>query len=265
MKLAICGVGAMGSALLTGWLKGGLAADEVGFVEPSDERAAAVAAQFGVRRIELADAAAAEVIVLAVKPHVIAEALQAIAPTRDSLVISIAAGVPLAVLEGAAPGVPCVRVMPNTPALVGQGMSGIVAGNNASHEQLELAVELMQAVGKTMVLPEDKLDALTALSGSGPAYLFYLAEAMIEAGVHLGLTRPDAKTLVDQTLAGSAKLLASSAQSATQLREAVTSPAGTTAAALAVLDERAVRAAVVKAVAAAHDRGHQMASANKQR
>lgn len=265
MKLAICGVGAMGEALLSGWLAGGMTAGDVGFVEPSDARATYIASRYGVQRIELADAAAAEVIVLAVKPNVVADALRDISPTLDSLVISIAAGVPLDVLEWAAPGVPCVRVMPNTPALVGQGMSGIVAGNHATATHLELAVELMNAVGKTLVLTEDKLDALTAVSGSGPAYLFYLAEAMIESGVHLGLTRADAKLLVDQTLLGSATLLDSSEKSATELREMVTSPAGTTAAALAVLDDRAVRAAVLNALAAAAERGRQMATADKQR
>lgn len=265
MQLVICGVGAMGEALLAGWLKAGWQADDIGFVEASDARADAIAARYGVRRIELADAAAAPTILLAVKPHQIAEAIAAIAPSRDSLLISIAAGVPLARLEAAAPGVACIRVMPNTPALVGQGMAGIVGGTYASADQLADVVHLMGAVGQAITMSESQLDALTAVSGSGPAYLFYVAEAMIEAGVHLGLTRDVATRLVNQTFVGSAAMLDASDASATVLREQVTSPAGTTAAALAVLDDRAVRAAFGQAMRACRDRSVEMATPAKGR
>ncbi|MDO4784361.1 MAG: pyrroline-5-carboxylate reductase [Propionibacteriaceae bacterium] len=265
MRVAMCGAGAMGEALLAGWLAAGMEPSEAGFVEVNDARAADIAARYGVRRIELADAAAAPVIVLAVKPHQIIDALTAISPTRDSVVVSIAAGVPLARLEAACPGVACVRVMPNTPALVGQGMSGIVGGTSASEDDVATVAGLLGAVGKTVVVTEDQLDALTAISGSGPAYLFYIAEAMIEAGVHLGLTRADATALVNQTFVGSATMLAESGETATALRERVTSPAGTTAAALGVLDERAVRAAFNAAMRACRDRGAEMASAAKPR
>ena len=170
-----------------------------------------------------------------------------------------AAGVPLTVLEGALPGVAVVRVMPNTPALVGKGMAGVVPGAAASDAQVECAVGLMEAVGKAVVIGEHQLDALTALSGSGPAYLFYVAEAMIEGGVHQGLTRAEATALVNQTFVGSAALLAESGRSATQLREMVTSPAGTTAAALRALDDAGVRSGFLAAVQACHDRSAEMA------
>lgn len=265
MKVAVCGTGAMGEALLAGWIASGMEPGQVGIVEVDDARARQVTQRYGVRRIELADAAAAQLIVLAVKPHQVIDALTAISPTRDSVVVSIAAGVPLASLEAACPGVPCVRVMPNTPALVGQGMSGVIAGTSASPADVDAVVGLMSAVGKTVVIGEGQVDALTAISGSGPAYLFYVAEAMVEAGVHLGLTRADATMLVNQTFVGSAAMLAESGETATALRERVTSPAGTTAAALGVLDERAVRAAFNAAMRACRDRGAEMASAAKPR
>ena len=265
MKIAIIGAGAMGEALLAGWLAAGQDAATICFVEPVDERAAHIRDTWGITRVQLADAATAATIVLAVKPQYVAEALRAIRPTRDSLVVSIAAGVPLATIEVAAPGVPTVRVMPNTPALVGKGMAAVAPGTHATPDHTARVVELMQAVGKAIVVPEYQLDAVTAVSGSGPAYLFYLAEAMIEAGVHLGLARADATTLVHQTLLGSATMLDEVGETATVLREKVTSPAGTTAAALGVMDDRGVRAAMIAALRAARDRGLEMASADSRR
>ena len=231
--LLVVGGGAMGEALLAGWVASGIPAAEIGVVEPHAARAADLVARHGVREATVDDAASAEVVVLAVKPNTVPKVLDALhgplAP--GALVISIAAGVPLTVLEGALPGVAVVRVMPNTPALV----------------------------GKAVVIGEHQLDALTALSGSGPAYLFYVAEAMIEGGVHQGLTRAEATALVNQTFVGSAALLAESGRSATQLREMVTSPAGTTAAALRALDDAGVRSGFLAAVQACHDRSAEMA------
>ena len=148
--------------------------------------------------------------------------------------------------------------MPNTPALVGQGMAGVVPGHHASAEQVEAVSALMDAVGRSIVIPETQIDALTAVSGSGPAYLFYVADAMIEAGVHQGLTRQQSSELVVQTFVGSAALLATGSRAA-ELREQVTSPAGTTAAALRVLDDRGVRAAFLAAMEACAERGRAMA------
>ncbi|MHA6512635.1 pyrroline-5-carboxylate reductase [Tessaracoccus sp. Z1128] len=264
MKLTLIGAGAMGEALLAGWLAAGRLPEELSIVEPAEERAAAIQARHGVRAVALQDAAAADVVVLAVKPHQIPDVLAALTPQLEGgqlspLVVSIAAGTPVAQLEAGLPdGTAVVRVMPNTPALVGQGMAGVVSGTWATAEQLDLVASLMDAVGRSMVIPESQIDALTAVSGSGPAYLFYVADAMIEAGVHQGLTRAQATDLVVQTFVGSASLLATGTRPG-ELREQVTSPAGTTAAALRVLDERAVRAAFLAAMEACADRGRAMA------
>jgi len=263
MRIALIGAGAMGEALLAGWLAAGHPAQELSIVEPARERAEAIRARHGVRAVETAQAATADVVVLAVKPHqidgVLAELSRHLSAASAPLVVSIAAGTPIAQLEaGLPPGSAVVRVMPNTPALVGQGMAGVVPGTAASAEQVAVVTGLMNAVGRSIVIPEKQIDALTAVSGSGPAYLFYVADAMIEAGVHQGLTRPEATDLVVQTFVGSAALLATGTR-ATELREQVTSPAGTTAAALRVLDERGVRAAFLAAMEACAERGRAMA------
>lgn len=216
-----------------------------------------------MRGADLNEAAEADVVVLAVKPHQILGVAKALggALRPGTVVVSIAAGVPLAKLVDALPeGQPVFRVMPNTPALLGKGMSGVVAGPGTSQDQQLMVVGLLDAVGRTVVIDEDHIDALTGLSGSGPAYLFYVAEAMVEAGVHQGLTRPEATALVNQTFVGAAAMLDESGDSATLLRERVTSPGGTTAAALRTLDDHGVRAAFLAAVEACVERGAQMAS-----
>ena len=263
MRITLIGAGAMGEALLTGWLAAGHGPEELSIVEPAAARAEAVRERHGVRAVELPEAAASEVVVLAVKPHqidaVLADLSRALEGRSGPLVVSIAAGTPLAQLEAGLPaGAAVVRVMPNTPALVGEGMAGVVPGTHATPEQVRLVTGLMDAVGRSIVIPEGQIDALTAVSGSGPAYLVYVADAMIEAGVHQGLTRAESTDLVVQTFVGSAALLATGAPAA-QLREQVTSPAGTTAAALRVLDERGVRAAFLAAMEACAERGRAMA------
>lgn len=261
MSIAIFGVGAMGEALLRGWLQSGWEAAQLLVNDAAPGRAAEVAAKYGVRDAQLTELAAADVIVVAVKPHQIEALLSDIgAELRPTtLVVSIAAGIGLARLQAALPeGQPVVRVMPNTPALVGQGMAGIAAAPSATPEHVATAQQLCDAVGRSLVVSESALDAVTAVSGSGPAYVFYLAEAMIEAGVHQGLTRDQATMLVEQTLLGSATLLASSDADAGSLRQQVTSPAGTTAAGLRVLDDQAVRAAVLRAVEAAANRSREL-------
>lgn len=262
MKLTLIGAGAMGEALLAGWLAAGHRPEDLSIVEPSAERAAAVTAAHGVRAVPLSEAAVADVVVLAVKPHQIDAVLAELSGCVQGdvpLVVSIAAGTPIAQLESGLPeGAPVIRVMPNTAALVGKAMAGVVPGHRASAKQVEMVTELMDAVGRSMVIPESQIDALTAVSGSGPAYLFYVADAMVEAGVHQGLTRQQSSELVAQTFVGSAALLATGARAA-ELREQVTSPAGTTAAALRVLDDRGVRAAFLAAMEACAERGRAMA------
>ncbi len=250
--ISIVGAGAMGEALVNGWVAAGIAPDDIRVVDRDQARLAHFAS-LGVTSASLDEAATCEVLFVAVKPaqvpEVLTEAAATIRPT--TLVVSIAAGVTLARLAEHLPNAqPVVRVMPNTPAQVGKGVSGIAPGTHAGDDHIAQVVELMTAVGSTLVVAEDRLDAVTALSGSGPAYLFAVAEAMIEAGVHQGLTRDQATRLVVGTFGGAAAMLESSGESATVLRERVTSPAGTTAAALRVLDERGVRAAFLAAVEA---------------
>lgn len=260
--LAIVGGGAMGEALLTGWLRSGWKASDIVVVDAHGPRVEELEQRHGIRGVALADAAPAGIIVVAVKPHQVPDVLAGLRPTigTGSVVVSIAAGVTMAQLAGCLPerqGI--VRVMPNTPALVGEGMAGVVPGEHVTDTHRDAVVDLFTVVGKAMVVPESSLDALTALSGSGPAYLFYIAEAMIEAGVHQGLTRPQATELVNQTVRGAGVMLEASEDSASVLRERVTSPAGTTAAALRTMDDHGVRAAMLAAVDACVARSKEMA------
>lgn len=263
MSIAVVGAGAMGEALLAGWLGAGWQPADIRIVDAYAPRVEELAERYGVTGAELAEAATADTVVLAVKPHQVDGVL---AGLRDhladgALVVSIAAGVTLAQLQaGLRDGQPVVRVMPNTPALVGKGMAGVVVGPAATDEHRDRTVALLDAVGASVVIEESAIDALTALSGSGPAYLFYVAEAMIEAGVHQGLTRPQATDLVNQTFVGAAAMLADSGKSATVLREQVTSPGGTTAAALRALDDHGVRAGFLAAVEACRRRSEEMAN-----
>ena len=259
--LAVVGAGAMGEALLSGWLAAGWSAEDIVIVDAHAPRVAELEERHGVRGVDLEAAAAARTIVLAVKPYQVQEVLSELGATigPDSVVVCIAAGVTLEQLSAGLPkdqGI--IRVMPNTPSLVGEGMAGVVPGPGATVAQRDLVVELFEAVGKAVVVEETSLDALTALSGSGPAYFFYIAEAMIEAGVHHGLTRAQATELVNQTVRGAGVMLESSGVSATVLRERVTSPAGTTAAALRAMDDHGIRAGMLAAVDACVRRSQEM-------
>lgn len=253
----------MGAALVAGLLDGGADPEDVRVAESDADRRRTIESELaGVRIVPSAAWAVADagVVVVAVKPADVGPLLdscaEALAP--EALVLSIAAGVPIAALEAHAPGRPVVRAMPNTPALVRLGASAIAAGARATEAHLALAERLLGAVGTVVRVPESQLDAVTGLSGSGPAYVFLVAEALIEAGVLAGLARPTADALVRQTLLGSATLLARGDDGPEALRAAVTSPGGTTAAGLRVLEERAVRAALLDAVAAATRRSHDL-------
>jgi pyrroline-5-carboxylate reductase len=213
-----------------------------------------------------ADLPPCEGVVIAVKPgdvpaacRAIAEASAASGGGRGLRVLSIAAGVPLGKLEGwLGDGIPVVRAMPNTPALVRCGAAAIAPGTAATDDDLAWAEGVLSAVGVVVRVTESLLDAVTGLSGSGPAYVFLLAEALIEAGVLVGLPRPTSTTLAVQTLLGSARLLAESGETPETLRAAVTSPGGTTAAGLRALEARGLRAAVLDAVADATERSRQL-------
>ena len=261
-RLAVYGGGKMGEALVSGLIAAGWATPaELAVVEPVERRRKELE-QHHAGLATAADAAPAEGAVVAVKPNDVEAACRAIGGTEAERVLSIAAGVPLARLEAWLPaGLPVVRAMPNTPALVGAGAAAIAPGGAAGEDDLAWAERILGAVGVVQRVDEPLLDAVTGLSGSGPAYVFLLAEALVDAGVLAGLTRPVSEALVVQTLLGSARLLAETGQSAEALRAAVTSPGGTTAAGLRVLEERGLRSALIEAVMAATERSRQLGQA----
>lgn len=260
-KLAVVGGGRMGEALLAGLLVGGWAEpQDLAVVEALPERRRELEERF-VGVAVLAEPAASEGSVVAVKPNDVEAACQAVAAAGTGRVLSIAAGVPLARLEAAlAAGTPVVRAMPNTPALVGAGAAAIAGGTAATDADLAWAEGVLGAVGTVVRVPEKLLDAVTGLSGSGPAYVFLVAEALIDAGVLVGLPREVSVALATQTLLGAARLLVETADSPETLRAAVTSPGGTTAAGLRVLEAAGVRAAFLDAVAAATARSQELGS-----
>ncbi len=260
-RIAVIGGGRIGEALIAGLIEGGLPTGSVVLAEKHPARAEAVATQFGIRATSVVDAVeGADVIVVAVKPDDVDSVVTQMSKAelngeREQIVVSMAAGVPASRYEPKLPaGIPIVRVMPNTPMLVGEAMSVLAPGRHARSEHIEAVRKLLGTVGRTAVVAEDKIDAVTAVSGSGPAYFFLMAEAMVDAAVGLGLSRETATTLVTQTMVGSAAMLDRSDESATELRAGVTSPGGTTAAALAELERRGFRAAVLDAVDAAKAR-----------
>lgn len=265
-RIAVIGGGRIGEALIAGLLESGRANKDLVVVEPVPARAEALADRFGIRATDdIADAAkSADLIVIAVKPNdvdaVLVELGKAeLGDDRDHVLVSLAAGVSTARMEAKLPaGFPVVRVMPNTPMLVGQGMSAVAPGRYARKEQLGLVTEMLESVGQAVTVSEAQMDAVTAVSGSGPAYFFLIVEAMIDGAVGLGLTRDVATQLVTQTMLGSAALLEESGQSAVELRAAVTSPAGTTAAGLRELERGAVRSAFQDALHAAKRRSAEL-------
>jgi pyrroline-5-carboxylate reductase len=263
MAVAIIGAGVMGETLLSGLLRAGTPADQLLVCEKRPERATELAERYGVRVVgDLSAVTAADTVALVVKPQDMTEVLGEVGPhlSRGQLVVSLAAGITTAFIEQRLPeGVAVVRVMPNTPALVDEGMAAISGGTHCDEQHLVRAEELLRATGRVVRVPEKQQDAVTAISGSGPAYLFFVVEAMIEAGVHLGLPRTTATELVVQTVVGSAKLLRETGEHPTVLRERVTSPGGTTAAAIRALEDHKVRAAFITAMEAARDRSRTLA------
>ena len=264
MTVAIVGAGVMGETLLSGLVRAGRPAAELLVCEKRPERAAELRARYDVRVVDAtAEVATADTVCLVVKPQDMTEVLQDLAPhlRPGQLLVSLAAGITTAFIESKIPeGVAVVRVMPNTPALVDVGMASISPGTHCDEQHLLLAEELLRSTGKVLRVPEKQQDAVTAISGSGPAYLFFVVEAMVEAGVHLGLPRSTATELVVQTMVGSAKLLRETGEHPTVLRERVTSPGGTTAAAVLELEDHKVRAAFITAMEAARDRSRALAS-----
>lgn len=253
----------MGEALLRGLVDGGWApAEELAVIEPVAARRDELSRLLPGVTVLAEAGGRADGAVIAVKPGDVEAAIGSLGEAGVGRILSIAAGVPLARMEQAAgPGVPVVRAMPNTPALVGAGAAAIAPGTDAGDDDLAWAESILGAVGVVVRVPEHLLDAVTGLSGSGPAYVFLVAEALIEAGVLVGLPRDTSATLAVQTLLGSARLLAETGQTAETLRAGVTSPGGTTAAGLRALERAGVRSALLDAVAAAADRSRELGQA----
>ena len=262
--VAVIGAGVMGETLLSGLLRAGRSPADLVVAERRPDRAAELRAKYGVEVIGNVEAVEkADTVVLVVKPQDMGAVVDEIAGSvkPGALVVSLAAGITTEFLEQRLPaGTPVVRVMPNTPALVDQGMAAISPGAHCDDEHLAHAESLLSAVGKVVQVAEKHQDAVTAISGSGPAYIFYVTAAMIEAGVFLGLPRTTATELVVQTLYGAATMLRETGDHPSVLRENVTSPGGTTVAALRTLDDHKVRAAFISALEAARDRSHELAS-----
>lgn len=266
--LAIIGAGKLGGAVLAGVARSGWPLDQLCIVEADPARAEQLAQQYSVpvlsdiaSAVDLADA-----LLIAVKPADTAAVAQEIRAALDStpdsvppLVISAAAGIATRAYEARLPeGAPVVRVMPNTPAFVGEGMSAVSPGAHATEAHVEVAVRIFSAVGQVIEVPEEQQDAVTAISGSGPAYVFLAAEALIAAAIELGIAPEHARTLVVQTVVGAGVMLRDSGDDAGTLRAAVTSPGGTTAAAVAAFEAADLRGTFVAAARAARDRSREL-------
>ncbi len=266
--LLIVGGGKMGGALLQGLLRSDWGAPgALAVVEPLAQRRRELTEAFpGLPVVAAPEPGLLEDrgeglagAVLAVKPDVAEAACRALGATGVTRLLSIVAGVPALRLEAALGGEPAVvRAMPNTPALVGAGVTAMAGGSFATSQDLAWAEDVLSAVGSVVRLPERLLDAVTGLSGSGPAYFFLVAEALLEAGVQMGLSREVSRTLVVETMRGSAALLHETGHDPEALRAMVTSPAGTTAAGIRALEARAVRSAFMEAVAAATERSRNL-------
>jgi pyrroline-5-carboxylate reductase len=257
------GTGNMAEALIRGLVHASVAEKEqlLGS-DPREERRAEMSQRYGVRVVadNVEVARQADILVLSVKPQVMAKVLEQIGPQihPHALVISIAAGIPLAAIERKLPQARVIRTMPNTPALVGAGATAIAAGGHATEEDLLAARRIFDSVGSTVVLEESQLDAVTGLSGSGPAYIFLIIEALSDAGVKVGLSRYTAQALAAQTVLGSAKLLIETNEHPGRLKDMVTSPGGTAIAGLHTLEAGGLRTTLMNAVEEATRRSREL-------
>jgi len=269
-RIAIIGTGSMGSAILSGLLKSGFNPDNVSVSTKSTASAERLADELGVLSFAMENGedanqmavAGADVVVIAVKPAYVIETLSDIADSLDddALVISVAAGITTKAMEETLPDdVSVVRAMPNTPAIVGSAVTGISAGSRADKGAIETAVQLFKTVGTSIVLDEAKIDALSTISGSGPAYVFYLIEQLTAVAKKMGFSDAEAATLVNETFLGSAQLLIESGKSPQELRKQVTSPNGTTEKAIAVMSEADLEKMFTEATTAALARAKELA------
>lgn len=261
--IGVIGAGVMGEALIAALIRSGVNPGDISFAEKRDDRAAELTARYSIVHRDLSDVAAeASTILLVVKPQDMGTTLSELALhlNEDALLISFAAGKTIAsITSGLGKSNPVIRVMPNTPALLGKGASGYSLGAGVTAPQRDFVATFLAATGKAIEVPESLQDAVTATSGSGPAYFFAFVEAMVEGSVALGLSREDATLLTIQTIVGAAALLESSGDSPTTLREKVTSPNGTTAAAIASFSASGLNEIVARAMAAAAKRSQELA------
>ncbi len=262
-KVAVIGAGVMGEALIAALISSGVNSDRITISEKREERAQELIAKYSIKVEELAsNVSKADAILLVVKPQDMGSVLEEIKGSinPEAVVITFAAGKTISFISnGLGSSNPVVRVMPNTPALVGAGMAAASMGTGVTAAQRDFVLGFLGATGKVIEVSEDLQDAVTATSGSGPAYFFAFVEAMVAGAAKLGLSHEDATTLTVQTIVGAAKLLDESGKSATTLRENVTSPNGTTAAALASFATADMNSMVAKAMKAAHDRSQELA------
>ena len=264
MKIAVIGAGKIGELVLSGLIRAGRPVGDLLATTRRAARGTELAEKYGVRVVDNALAVEeADILAIAVKPQdagVLLDEIGAKVPV-GKLIVSLCAGLPTSFFAARLPeGTPVVRVMTNTPALVDEAMTAISAGPHATGAHLAIAEEMFKPLGATLRVPESQQDAVTALSGSGPAYFYLLVEAMIDAGILLGLPRQVAHELIVQTAIGSAVMLRDSGEHPVKLREAVTSPAGTTISAIRELENHGVRAALLAALEAARDRAREIAA-----
>jgi pyrroline-5-carboxylate reductase len=252
----------MGEAILSRLINQAIYVPEQVLVsDPQQSRCQALQRQYGVQTtFDNQAAAAAEVLLLAIKPQAFEKVVSGLESGRDTLILSILAGVTLSRLEAGFPGQAVIRTMPNTPATVGAGMSAIAPGHLVQPQQIETAKMIFSAIGQVVEVPESAMDAVTGLSGSGPAFVALMVEALADGGVAAGLPRAIALQLAVQTVLGTAQLLQQQNLHPAQLKDQVTSPGGTTIAGVTQLEKRSFRAAVIEAVMAAYQRSQELGS-----
>jgi len=262
-QVGLIGVGVMGEALISGLISSRFPKAQIVFTEKRADRAREISSKYGAREVDLGELAkSSDVILLVVKPQDLAQLLASINGNlkKSATIVSFAAGKTTDFIsEIVGPDISIIRVMPNTPTLIGLGMAAISLGKSVNPEQAKFVSEFLATCGKVISIEENLQDAVTALSGSGPAYFFAFVEEMIKSGISLGLSSEQATTLAIQTMVGSAAMLEQSGKNATTLRENVTSPNGTTAAALKVFSEANLGDIVAKAMTAARDRSQELA------
>ncbi len=262
IKIGFIGGGALCESLIKGLAGNLLPGENIFVADHKEKRCEELRAKYGVRATT--DAAtfrgAANVLIFAVKPKDATSALRenAAGVAADTVIVSVMAGVMLAKIEEVFPDNPCVRAMPNTPAAVGEGMTAYALGKNSQEKHGKLTEELFNAVGKTVCVAENLMDAVTGLSGSGPAFVFLMIDALAEGGVAAGLSRQNAILMAAQTVLGAAKLLLDTGEHPAVLKDKVTSPAGTTGAGVLALEKRGFRSAAAEAVLAARDRSREL-------